>query len=169
MLLQDGNKRVELTILGYEFPAAKEKWDANWLVVHGDIVAPEGAWSFDEPVWLTNDPPRLADWLEAVAMGRPEVAGRPRDEATAELRNPWEVAEGFGTMEPNLAFLLYKPGPGTVELGVQLDYESRPPWRIEASSDNPYVLRLRLSAETVLAAAEALRKEIAPYPPRLDF
>nr|WP_256679446.1 hypothetical protein [Pseudomonas sp. Fl4BN1] len=40
--------RVELDILGYQFPDSRERWDANWLRIQGRIEHPQGAWSFED-------------------------------------------------------------------------------------------------------------------------
>src|SRR4051794_27104860 len=65
----DGSLR--LTVTGYQYPGAAEWWDANWLQVRAAVRHPRGAWEATAPCVLTTDLPEIADWLEALAVGRP--------------------------------------------------------------------------------------------------
>jgi hypothetical protein len=68
LLASDDGASVELRLAGYLFrtaPAAGEQdWDANWLVIDGDVHTANGeSWQFTEPCLTTWDVRDLAAWL----------------------------------------------------------------------------------------------------------
>ena len=67
--------------MGYEFselgsarrggtPGSHVDWDANWLVVRGEVRTSDGrSWSFTDPCRMTWEGERLSWWLHAAASG----------------------------------------------------------------------------------------------------
>ena len=61
---------VTLDPLRYEFATtAGDEWDNNWLVISGDILAPDRAWQFAVPCLTTVEAKRISAWLRSVAKG----------------------------------------------------------------------------------------------------
>mgnify|MGYP006944910642 FL=1 len=67
--------RVELDILGYQFPGSHDHLDANWLMVQGRIEHPQGDWRFKDACLRTHELDQLAQWLQA--LDQPEGPPRP--------------------------------------------------------------------------------------------
>ena len=108
MRLNDGQgATLELGVDGYQFPESDEYWDANWLVVRGQVEHPRGSWTFHDPCLTTFELEQLAVWFDGVADGKVDPAN------------------GYFT-EPNLHFE-YATGPDPA-INVTLSYESAPPW-----------------------------------------
>src|SRR5262249_60717551 len=75
--------RVELRLLRYQFPdraaaGPGRDWDANWLVVRGDIRCADGReWSFEDPCLTTWEARLLGRGLHEGVAGA--VAPSPCD------------------------------------------------------------------------------------------
>jgi hypothetical protein len=113
---------VDLRLLRYQFPAGAGAgpgdWDANWLVVGGEVRLPDGrGWSFAEPCLTTREARSLGRWLRAVVAGEAQPADLGREEG----------AVAFFT-EPNVAVSLAARSDGSAVIRVHLSLESRPPW-----------------------------------------
>jgi hypothetical protein len=149
---------LALRPLRYQFPGAHTRdaggqWDANWLVVAGEVSTPDGAWSFTDPCLTTWEARTLGAWLRAVAR----CPARPEGGAGGDP--PPEV----DFTEPVLAFgRSGDDGRGTVGLRVRLTLEALPPWQARGE----YVLTLRLPAGALLQAADEWEHDLAPFPER---
>ena len=67
----DGTQ-VALRPVRYQFPRVRgsrsgRDWDANWLVIHGDVHG--RTWSFKDSCLTTWDARELGAWLRGVASG----------------------------------------------------------------------------------------------------
>jgi hypothetical protein len=154
---------IEIRPTGYQFGANPRAqvgtdWDANWLVVRGDVKTTEGvAWTFVDPCLTTWEAQELAAWLHGVVDGSvPSTA---------------DWAEETGLLhftEPNLAFSLEQRTNGRARLRVHLSLEASPPWL--HGSDRPdlfeYFLVVDLSTEDLAAAAEEWDNDCKPFPVR---
>ena len=141
---------VELHVTGYQFPdAADPQQRYSWHVVEGSAKSTDGDWAFRYPALTCDETPRVSDWLRQAAAGD----------------------EGLGRLsftEPNLALGALERQGAEVLLAVELDIEFLPPWRKPEQgpiyAGDPYVLRLQVPVEALLAAATQWDEETAPYP-----
>jgi hypothetical protein len=131
----------------------EKDWDANWLMIHGDVRAADGRqWAFLEPCLTTWEARSLSAWLHGVAVG----------DGAAERRH-------IAFSEPNLAFSLDGHRAGRMRLRVCFSHEVLPPW---ASRDHDgwqageYVLVLDISREDLAHAANAWDLEYEQFPER---
>lgn len=132
-------------------------------MVRGEVNAPEGAWTFTVPCLQTQDLVRMAEWLEAIAEGRPA--------------REWMVF-----IEPNLEFRLVRAGPEGAVLRVYFSLESRPPWAPKLSwkgagpgedegasgsyePDEPSIT-LTVTPAQLLESARELRTALRQFPVR---
>jgi hypothetical protein len=68
-------RRLELTLVAYEFPEIEDdRWDSNWLVVRISAADDTDSWTAEDPCLLTWEVDELADWLDAVAEPPATVA-----------------------------------------------------------------------------------------------
>lgn len=85
MLLSAATTRVELTVLGYQYPAiTDDEWDSNWLNIQIHAQDERGSWTATDPCLLTTDLTYLAEWFEATASRQSQ--------------------QRINFLEPNLAF-----------------------------------------------------------------
>ena len=145
MLLTDHRgTSLEFHALRYQFPQlTRTQYDSNWLVIGGRIEKDGAAWKFQDPCLLTNEMHSLAEWLESQAI------------------DPGTNSE-ISFIEPNLYFKWIDR-----KLRVDLECECRPPWAPFDKVEEFYV-NLSPSSEELLAAAEALRADLAKYPIRAE-
>jgi hypothetical protein len=164
VLLEDirGVASVDLDILGYEFPAAVEvergwDWDANWLVIRGQVTTADRSWSFTSPCLTTVEAAAIGRWLRQVARGEVDPATDP----------------GLGGrdagyfVEPNLAVRLGAANENEVTLLWSFEQESAPP---EATDDQRYregfPVELTLARQALAPAAEEWDQATSRYPVR---
>lgn len=157
-LRSDDGAHLVLSIVRYQFPNLRgqgvQDWDANWLVVAGDLLLPDRrTHSFSDPCLTTWEARELAGWLGDVAEGDSEVS--PGD------------APGLVFTEPCLAFAACRDGLGQVELRVYLSLEAEPPFVMagERGIHTNYV-PFRLSREALTKAAREWAVETARFPVR---
>jgi hypothetical protein len=154
--------RVSLVPVTYQFPAHRSvgpgrDWDANWLMIRGEVRHPDGStWTFTDPcltVWEAHD---LGDWLQAVADGA--VAPRAGTEAPA----------GICFTEPDLAVSLLDRSETRCVLAVHVSLEALPPWlQGEGSPGNPScTVALTLRPDDVVRAVAQWRQELRAFPIR---
>ena len=108
---------VDLRPVCYEYeqePAADSAgegepvWDANWLVIRGQVRAADGReWTFRDPCLTTWEAERLLEWLQALGCG--------------------EVRKALAFTEPNLGFRVDAQDDERVRLRVHFSAESLPP------------------------------------------
>jgi len=162
-LISSDGASVRLEISAYEFPERQadgpRDWDANWLIVHGEVVLADGAsWSFQEPCLTTWDAEELGSWL--------------RKAAAAEIRPPQDDDDNgpmLVFLEPNLGFSLESRTAGQVRVRVHLSLESLPPW-LQNAQDRPelhaYYVALDVLAANLANAADGWLKDAHRYPAR---
>jgi hypothetical protein len=146
MRLTGGDVAFELKIVGYQFPSnTTAEYDSNWLTIEGAVQHPRGNWRFRDPSLLTYEVARLANWLEAVALG-------------TELE-PW-----CGFIKPNLSFKLV--GVGMVRaLRLSFAIEALPPWR---KRDEEVYVEFHLIGLDLATAVLSLRLQLREFPQRAD-
>ena len=98
--------RFSLSVTGYQFPAANDGHDANWLVVSIQARNHSGAWTATAPCVLTWDLLSLADWLRDVETDEAEAwCGLEVDVILTSLG--W--SRGHATVAVALSYGLSKP------------------------------------------------------------
>jgi hypothetical protein len=107
---------VELTIEAYQFPDFEPQdehdWDANWLVIGGQISG-WVPWSFRDPCLTTWEAREFAAWLDDIASAEP----RPARTHDGEL----------SFIEPNLRVELRSRTVDETTLAFFFSHESAPP------------------------------------------
>ncbi|NCT92576.1 hypothetical protein GXB85_16705 [Cellulomonas sp. APG4] len=143
--------------LRYEFPelapTEPDDWDANWLVLRGELHVPGHVpWSFEDPSLTTWDAAHLTRWLRRVASGQ----AAPGRHATLEF------------VEPDLAFSLAAVEAGLVTVRVHLALEARPPWSPAPDDDvlDPYAVDVTTTCAGLARAVEEWEREVAAFPVR---
>lgn len=149
---------LSVEVTGYQFPdltpSGRRDWDANWLVVHGEVRLADGrAWTFDQPSLTTWEAVRLADWFD------PPTGSR----AAPSLASPSLARAATLTFtEPDLVLRQDLTGPAAVVLEVELSHGAVPAARRPAGC----VLRWLLAPTDLRVAAAAWRKGLARFPER---
>lgn len=131
---------------GYEYPSLQPsdayEWDANWLVVSGDLTLSDGRrHSFVAACLTTGQAAELRDWLQGIVRGTVLAKG---ESLTLDF------------VEPCLAFAASPLGGRNVELRVYLSLETEPPFVVSggAGIGKNYVPFLMGLAALDLAAAD---------------
>ncbi|WP_203709010.1 WapI family immunity protein, partial [Cellulomonas marina] len=152
---------VRLRPTGYQFGRGSGQpgdWDANWLMVRGEVRPPTGAsWSFLDPCLTTWESAELEAWLHAASRGEVQPSTAPRED------------DGLLTFtEPNLAFSVQGITDSDVALRVHFSLESAP--RVPDSDSAPelyeHFVALTMTRNDLAAAAESWGADISPFPQR---
>ena len=149
MVLAGSNgHRLELTLLGYQFPAVKGDWhDANWLNIRIAAANDRGSWNATDASLLTSEVASLADWLDAIAEGR-------------------SAASETDFIEPNLSFELIEASD-RVRLRAWFELELRPRWAPwDEVPQRDLCVDLDIARDDVRAAAASLRDHLSRFPMR---
>ncbi len=163
---------VKLMIDGYQFPGAvpahARDWDANWLVITGEVSATHGHdWRFHGCSLTTWEVDELTAWLRSVS--RCEVPAADEVPPSAYVVSDWPghaTDAGWLTFtEPSLSFAVGGYYGLMVHLLVGLGHESAPP---AVDTDRPSWCRVTvvMAALQVQDAGDALQAELAAYPAR---
>lgn len=143
--LRDASGRgLDLAVLRYEFPDPREdswEWDANWLVLHGEVDDGTRRWEFTHPCMETHEAQETVRWLRAAGDGR----------APATLR----------FLEPLLAFRIGRQAGGSVQLTVTFDAEAGRP-----DHNAPWSIGLVVPSAHLHAAADAWAAHLDAFPER---
>jgi len=138
-----------------EEPTAAEPgtdWDANWLMIRGDIrTADDRGWTFTEACLTTWEAERLSAWLHATASRDP--AGRQEAMFT----------------EPNVSFALDGWDGELVRIRVRFSQESLPGWmprNFDGWQAEEYFLPLEMSCAGLAKAARSWDADRLQFPPR---
>ncbi len=159
-----GGPFIELRPVRYQFPGNAgdgrgRDWDANWLVVRGDIRTADGrSWTFEDP-WLTTWEARaLGLWLRGVVSG--ETLPTPFDGSKDERLLVFT--------EPNVALSLEERTDNSALIRVHLSLEAGPPWlRGKAGPDIfEYFVVIGVPLNRVTAAVDDWDQELASFPER---
>jgi hypothetical protein len=128
-------------------------WDANWLMIRGDIrPAAAGAWTFCDPCLTTWEAGRLSAWLHAAAS--PDRAGYQDEVAFTE---------------PNLGFILDGRDGERVRIRVRFSHESLPDWLprdVAGRRAGEYAVPLDVRRSELSAAARSWDRDRLPFPER---
>ncbi|MFC9268216.1 hypothetical protein ACFTXJ_10675 [Streptomyces zhihengii] len=159
MILDDGESRVELSPVRYEFPGVVgNRYDDNWLVIGATVTTAEGSWSFTDAALLVDEAHQVTAWLRGAADGTVAVTG-PDD--------GWMSPDTWFT-EPVLAFSLAERDGDTVLVRVHLSLEALPPWR--TGDDRPdiyqYWVQVQVATDDLRAAADAWAEALDAFPTR---
>lgn len=152
------SSRFWLVVSGYQYPGlpgeGPQDWDANWLIIQGEVELPDGRRSsFVDPCLTTWEADDLGAWLRRVSRG---------EALTAPDRGP---AVEF--LEPNLGFRAMQGEDGRIELRVYLSLEAEPPWVMEgAPGVHRNYVTMDLTREQLADAAEAWLAECREFPAR---
>jgi hypothetical protein len=152
---------VEVTVTGYQFATGRSTsneadWDANWLMIRGNIWDGTESWVFHDPCMTTWEARELATWLRGLGGTSPAT-----DAATEvdELR--------LWFTEPNLMFTLNRTSQGITTLDVYFNAESRPP---TGSNDDAQGLghrvRLTIPQADIAAAVSGWEEDLTQFPIR---
>src|SRR5262245_44082633 len=68
----DGGE-FELTVLGYQFPATEEGWDANWLTVSVSVASPRSSWKASSSCIVAWELLSLIYWLDDLQTDEAET------------------------------------------------------------------------------------------------
>jgi hypothetical protein len=164
-LVSSDGALVELQPTGYQFShagrtgavradsatASYAHWDANWLVIRGDIRAADGhSWTFTDPCLTTWEAERLSEWLDAVSRDAAD-----RDAAVFT--------------EPNVSFFIDGRDSERVRMRVRFSHESLPSWLPRDAvgwQAGEYFVALEVSAADLAEAARAWDRERQAFPAR---
>ena len=158
--------RVLLRVAGYEFPHHKGRstpaevdFDANWLLVQGEIQTPDDeGWQFCDPCMLTWEAKGFGLWLaQAAGVAPPEVLV-----GDAEPVLSWEPNQ-IGFLEPNLEWSLRERDDVLVTVDLVLSLEALPPW---VDGRGPFTIPLTLHRDDLAEAAVRWLEEVSHYPYR---
>lgn len=164
ILRSNDGTRVELRPLRYQYPeltgdGSGDDWDANWLIIRGDVRLQQGgSWSFEHPCLTTSEARELGSWLRGVVTGaiQPTTFGGDDDEHLKAFT------------EPNLAFSLAARDDADAAIRVHLSHEARTPWPVgpaDRGLHDFYVVATVPLAEIVRAAG-AWEEELSAFPAR---
>lgn len=156
---------VELRPTGYQFSMAGrtragkadstaepyDDWDANWLVIRGDVRDADGrSWSFTDPCLTTWEAERLSAWLDAVSQD-----AKDRDAAVFT--------------EPDVSFFIDGRDGDWVRMRVRFSHESLPDWLPREAAGwqaGEYFVALEVSTADLAEAARAWDHERQAFPAR---
>jgi hypothetical protein len=165
-LISSDRAEVSLQPVRYQFPdmdsGSQDKewdWDANWLIIRGNIkMADEKEWAFEDPCLTTREARELAQWLRGVAAGVVIASSFP-------ISEPGRL-QIF--TEPVIALSLEYRGEQRARIRVHLSLEALPPWFQE--EDRPDVFEFFVSLDVDLDdlrhAADDWDGNLASFPER---
>lgn len=151
-LLGANGDSLELEIRGYQFEdtdsLVDDTYDPNWLRVVVRASSAGRSWQSTAPCLLTWEAGELADWMDAVASGKPA-------DSLLEF------------LEPNLSFE-YRPAEGgQAIIRVAFEQESRPPWcPVAGPPHRDCWIALEADAEELRRWSHDLRNQLIKFPRR---
>jgi hypothetical protein len=170
-----GGASLVLVPLRYEFPDSDPEdgepedeepadgepagWDANWLVVRGDVRTSGGrSWTFTHPCLTTWEARTLGGWLRDVAVGAVDPV--PSADASEDRLLTFT--------EPLLGLSLAGREATGATVRVHLSHEALPPGAAgQGAGPTPvHVLEVHASVRDLSAAADEWERELAPFPVR---
>jgi hypothetical protein len=152
---------VELGPTGYQFPDTvadgQGDWDANWLVIAGQVRLSDGrSWAFTDPCLTTWEARSLGDWLWGVVSG--VVVPTPFC-GTGD-----EVLKVF--TEPNVALSLARRTSSHATVRVHFSLESSPPWVTDDGDMFNFFVSVEMPLAGLAAAVATWTEELAKFPER---
>lgn len=154
---QDGTF-VALQVTSYECAGRPVEddgfdWDANWLMIRGDVWDGFQAWRFHHPCLTTHEARELGRWLRGLRRARP-----------LELSDPTPEGPDLDFTEPLLAFTLVAVARDVVTVDVSFEAEAWPTPRSPVGSAP--VVRLGISQATLDSAIADWDAELVAFPVR---
>jgi hypothetical protein len=156
--------QVDLSIAGYQYPSRHGSgdqgfdWDANWLMVRGDVQLADGrSWHFEEPCLQTSEARALEDWMRGVLAGSVMPS-------TFDVQIPDKQLMFF--TEPNLALSLASRDSERAQLRFHCSLEALPPWQRGPSGEFAFFVLLDITPEALSSAVADWARDIARFPPR---
>ncbi|WP_104195674.1 hypothetical protein [Cryobacterium sp. M15] len=156
MRLKGYESSVTLEPVRYELAnPAGDEWDDNWLVIKGDVSAPDAEWQFAVPCLTTFEANRISAWLRSVANGDVPVS------AIGDAR----VVPSLEFTEPNLAFSVGSYQGGLMSVRVHFALESMP---VGQSSDerDQFWVGIAVTAANLDSSANQWDKALSVFPDR---
>jgi hypothetical protein len=148
---------VRLTPIRYEFPDASPSsdWDADWVVIDGEVVSAGGKWRFQDSALSARESPGLRAWLTQVL------------EATVPVTEP-DDNPSLTFVEPSLAFSVASYQDQGVKLRVHLSHLAAPPWHDFDQKLNTWAffVELDLDRSELERAAQEWSNEADAFPRR---
>ncbi|MBN9632055.1 MAG: hypothetical protein J0I18_15820 [Actinobacteria bacterium] len=147
---------VELTIEAYQFPESEpqneQDWDANWLVIAGQISG-WVPWRFRDPCLTTWEAREFAAWLDDVAHSE---------------RQPVPAHEGeLSFTEPNLRVELRSRTVDDATLAFFFSHESAPPGTTDdVRLGDGYEVEVTMSTAEIAEASKGWMKHCEQFPER---
>jgi hypothetical protein len=137
---------VELDAVGYQNPQIEGDYlGSNWLIIHGRVEHPQGAWSFNRSCLTTIEVEHLIRWFEAIGQ-------------YSDL-----IPTSF--IEPNLEFS-YTSSPSAA-IQILLTRECAPPWLTDKRQRaEGIILSVPADKDNLLTNIGSLREWLARYPIR---
>lgn len=157
MQLAVGPISVTLTPIRYQFPdmhptGPDSDWNANWLVIRGEVRDRLVSWSFADPCLTTREARELETWLRALADSNGDAAS---------------AAETLWFTEPNLTVRTLGHANGTVTIEIAFSQESAPPGSDETVRfGEGHRVVLVMTRAAIRGAADEWEREIARFPER---
>ena len=145
MQLSNERSKLEVEILGYEFPNSKDKDDANWLSVRMTACTDDLSWSAVDSCLRTFELVELRDWFESFDTDTPTV-------------------ENLSFAEHELGFCLSNGD----EIRVNLDFGFHPNGKnYNYDADEEYALSFKLDDVNINHILTSLSKSIERFPERV--
>jgi hypothetical protein len=144
MLLKgDDGTEFELGFILDNFQEAQDgAGDSNWTTLSFRVGTADESWEETSPCLNLFEVKNLAEWLEAVGSGDPEVS-------EVEL------------LEPELKFSVIRNEPESVTVRVGFHLDDRPEeFQVDASTDEADHVDIHVPRRAVRAAAEHLREDL---------
>lgn len=138
--------RLSFSIVDYQFPNKKAGSNANWLIVEIQCAYKGREFTSRDPSLLTGDLKGLSDWFLAI----------PKNEI------PEWITLSF--IEPNLEFKLYRSIDGMVRIGIELSYETKPPFCIDELRPDGFD-----SEDNFMAIFECPREQMEEYAQQFEI
>ncbi|TFD68396.1 WapI family immunity protein [Cryobacterium gelidum] len=156
MQLKGYESSVTLEPVRYELAnPAGDEWDDNWLVIKGDVSAPDAEWQFAVPCLTTFEAKRISAWLRGVANGDVPVS----------VSGDAGVVPSLEFTEPNLAFSVGSYHGGLMSVRVHFALESMP---VGQSSDerDQFWVGIAVTAADLESSANQWDKALSVFPDR---
>lgn len=154
---------LDLGLTGYQFDASARApvgtdWDANWLLVRGEVHTADGVeWTFLDPCLTTWESRSISSWLRSAAAGQIAVAEH------------WSGAEDLlHFTEPNVAFSLQQRAGNRAVVRVHFSLEALPPSLHAGHRPDifDYHVAFDVNTDDLTAAADAWDRQCAAFPIR---
>lgn len=147
---------VTLEPVRYEFAnPAGDEWDDNWLVISGDVSAPDAAWRFTVPCLTTFEAKQISAWLRSVASGDIPVS----------IIGDAGVVPSLEFTEPNLAFSVDRYQDASTLVRVHFALESKPVGQRSDDQDEFWV-EVAVTAADLDSAADEWDEALSVLPDR---